>query len=142
MFIHYIDGNIIWKKFSSPQIRSNVTLLANGSFERPVPNSEISSSVSKFFFIQHFKLSDGGVGIVATFNYTIADLSINIYEVYVTFLEFNATKLSKPYLLYTVKYLTNETVTFELYSMYNSFIIQLIFAIYKNIYYTFISYRL
>ena len=141
MFIHYIDGNIIWKKFSSPQIGSNVTLLANGSFERPVPNSKVSS-VSKFFFIQHFKLSNGGVGFVANFNYTIADLSINIYEVYVSFLEFNATKLSKPYLLYTSKYLTNETFTFKPYSMYNSFIIQLIFAIYKNIYYTFISYRL
>jgi len=98
---------------------SNVTLLANGTFERPVPNSEVNLSGFKFF-VQHFELSDGGVGIVATFNYTIADLSINIYEVYVSFLEFNATKLSKPYLLYTAKYLTNETFTFELYSMYNS----------------------
>ncbi len=119
MIINYINSNIIWKKFSSPKIGSNVTLLANGSFEKPVPNSELSFVGFKFF-IQHFKLSDGGVGIVATFNYTIADLSINIYEVYVSFLEFNATKLSKPYLLYTAKYLTNETFTFELYSMYNS----------------------
>ncbi len=40
---------------------------------------------------------------------TINNQEVSIREVHVRFLESNSTKLSQPYLLYTVKYLVNET---------------------------------
>ncbi len=94
---------MFWKKFNSPQM-----LTFNDSKEKLGGEFNFTELTLGTFI---FELNDGGFGMVTISNYTktINNQELSIREMYVRFLESNATKLSQPYLLYTVKNLVNET---------------------------------